>query len=36
VIAARLLTDAYLGRPSADAAIFALDRGSLNGTLRAT
>jgi glycine/D-amino acid oxidase-like deaminating enzyme len=29
-IAARLLVDAYLGRPSPDAAIFALDRPSLN------
>jgi glycine/D-amino acid oxidase-like deaminating enzyme len=36
VVAARLLTDAYLGRPSTDAAIFALDRSSLTDTLRAT
>jgi glycine/D-amino acid oxidase-like deaminating enzyme len=36
VIAARLLTDAYLGRPSTDAAIFALDRSSLTDPLRAT
>jgi glycine/D-amino acid oxidase-like deaminating enzyme len=36
VIAARLLRDAYLGHPSSDAAIFALDRASLTGMPRAT
>ena len=35
-IAARLLTDAYRGRPSPDAAIFALDRPSVTDTPRAT
>jgi len=34
--AAKLLTDAYLDRPSSDAAIFALDRPSLSDALRAT
>jgi glycine/D-amino acid oxidase-like deaminating enzyme len=35
-IAARLLVDAYRGRPSTDTSIFALDRPSLTDTLRAT